>query len=424
MLEYALPVAASVFFTLFLRRLDKSNVNLKKIKAIAERAERELAELTLKKKEELKDATIRFDSLLINADKYLGALTEKLEQAKADLTSVESTRQNLRVMDSELQSLDNTTRSVKDQLKFINDSLDKIDQQQKKIKKLQDHVKQVDDEAANMIDAFQAALKDKSGEILQVLEKKFEEITNETLRMQGELRDDLMARHVDLKGEVEHSYEQLEIDLKKSAQDLTANIESRIQTQIQAVTDLQERIFSAEKNLEVTVPDMIRDIKNDLLRDMHEQAQKLETLKLALGGTEDTMRKKLQAFREELEQQRSLLFHEIATEAERIRDQISNLDLDALAKKDEIIKSARGEAQKIQKNIEEFNDQYSRARETLFQEASRRENELSVKLDEIEALNKSISGHLATSRSRGLEEMQNELQKALGRNQNRIARTV
>ncbi len=413
MLEYALPVAASLFFTLFLRRLDKSNVNLKKIKAIAERAERELAELTLKKKEELKDATVRFDSLLINADKYLGMLHEKLEQAKADLTSVESTRQNLRVMDSELQSLDNTTRSVKDQLKFINDSLDKIDQQQKKIKKLQEHVKQVDDEAANMIDAFQAALKDKSGEILAVLEKKFEEITNETLRMQGELRDDLMARHVDLKAEVEHSYEQLEIDLKKSAQDLTLNIEQRIQTQIQAVTDLQERIFSAEKNLEVTIPDMIRDIKNDLLRDMHEQAQKLETLKLTLNGTEDTMRKKLQAFREELEQQRSLLFHEIAAEAERIREQISNLDLDALAKKDEIIKSARSEAQKIQKNIEEFNDQYSRARETLFQEAARRESELARRLDEIEDLSKGISAQLAQNRSRSLEEMQNELQKAL-----------
>lgn len=413
MLEYALPVAASVFFTLFLRRLDKSNVNLKKIKAIAERAERELGDLTLKKKEELKDATIRFDSILINADKYLGALTEKLEQAKTDLTSVENTRQNLRVMDAELQSLDNTTRSVKDQLKFINDSLDKIDQQQKRIKKLQDHVKQVDDEAANMIDAFQAALKDKSGEILAVLEKKFEEITNETLKMQGDLRDDLMARHVDLKGEVEASYEQLEVELKKSAQDLTLNIEARIQTQIQAVGDLQERIFSAEKNLEVTVPDMIRDIKNDIIRDMQDQAQKLETLKLSLSGTEDTMRKKLQAFREELEQQRSLLFHEIATEAERIRDQISNLDLDALAKKDEIIKSARGEAQKIQKNIEEFNDQYSRARETLFQEASRRESDLANKLDEIEELNKNISQHLATSRSRGLEEMQNELQKAL-----------
>lgn len=414
MLEYALPVAASVFFTLFLRRLDKSNVNLKKIKAIAERAERELGDLTLKKKEELKDATIRFDSLLINADKYLGALGEKLEQAKADLSSVENTRQNLRVMDSELQSLDNTTRSVKDQLKFINESLDKIDQQQKRIKKLQDHVKQVDDEAANMIDAFQAALKDKSGEILGVLEKKFEEITNETLRMQGELRDDLLARHTDLKGEVESSYAELENDLKKSAQDLTQNIESRIQTQIQAVTDLQERIFSAEKNLEVTVPDMIREIKNDLMRDMQEQAQKLETLKLSLSGVDDSMRKKLQAFREELEQQRSLLFHEIATEAERIRDQISNLDLDALAKKDEIIKSARSEAQKIQKNIEEFNDQYNRARETLFQESARRESELSLKLDEIEDLNKSINAHLATSRSRGLEEMQDHLQKALG----------
>ncbi|MBS0619613.1 MAG: hypothetical protein JSR44_15620 [Spirochaetes bacterium] len=413
MLEYALPVAASVFLTLFLRRLDKSNVNLKKVKAIAERAERELAELTLKKKEELKDATIRFDSMLINADKYLAALGEKLEQARADLTSVESTRQNLRVMDGELQSLDSTTRSVKDQLKYINDSLDKIDKQQKQIKKLQEHVKQVDDEAANMIDAFQAALKDKSGEILGVLEKKFEEVTKEMLHVQGELREDLMARHSDLKGEVEHHYEQLEVDLKKSAQDLTQSIESRVQVQIQAVQELQERIFSAEKNLEITVPDMIRDIKTELLRDMHEQAQKLETLKLTLGGTEDTMRKKLQAFREELEQQRSLLFHEIAAEAERIRDQISNLDLDALAKKDEIIKSARSEAQRIQKNIDEFNDQYARARDTLFQEASHREKELSGKLDEIEELNKNIGAHLAQSRARGLQEMQSELDKAL-----------
>ncbi|HRP69215.1 MAG TPA: hypothetical protein PLY93_06765 [Turneriella sp.] len=413
MLEYALPVAAAVLVTLFLRRLDKSNVNLKKIKAIAERAERELAELTLKKKEELKDATIRFDSILINADKYLSALTEKLEQAKSDLTSVENTRQNLRVMDSELQSLDNTTRSVKDQLKFINESLDKIDQQQKRIKKLQDHVKQVDDEAAHMIDAFQAALKDKSSEILGVLEKKFEEVTSETLKVQSELRDDLMARHVDLKAEIEAGYEQLEGDLKKSAQDLTLNIENRIQAQIQAVSELQERIFSAEKNLEVTVPDMIRDIKDDILRDMQDQAQKLETLKLNFSGTEDTMRKKLQAFREELDQQRSILFHEIAAEAERIRDQVSSIDLDTLAKKDEIIKSARGEAQKIQKNIDDFNDQYTRARETLFQEASRREKELSQKLDEIEDLNKAIGVQLQNGRSKGLDEIQNELQKSL-----------
>ena len=68
MLEYALPVAASVFFTLFLRRLDKSNVNLKKIKAIAERAERELGDLTLKKKEELKDAKNRVSF-------YIGTIT-------------------------------------------------------------------------------------------------------------------------------------------------------------------------------------------------------------------------------------------------------------------------------------------------------------------------------------------------------------
>ncbi len=414
MLEYALPIAASVFVILLLRRLDRSNVNLKKIKGVAERAEKELAELTLVKKEELKDATIRFDSLLLNAEKYLFSIGEKLEQAKTDLVSVETTRQNLRVMDGELQSLDNTTRSVKDQLKFINESLDKIDQQQKKIKKLQDLVKQVDDEAANMIDGFQNALKDKSTEILSALEKKFESITQETLHIQSELRDDLLARHTDLKHEVEVSYEQLERDLKQSAQDLTQNIENRIQAQIQAVTDLQERIFSTEKNLEVTVPEMIRDIKNDLLRDMQDQAQKLETLKIALGGTEDTLRKKLQVFREELDQQRGLLFTEIAGEAERIRSQIANLDLDALAKKDEIIKSARTEAQKIQKNIDEFNDQYSRARDTLFQEASRREAELSNKLDEVEDLSRSIHSQLAQGRSRGLEEIQVELQKSLG----------
>ncbi|MCB1145598.1 MAG: hypothetical protein KDK38_02255, partial [Leptospiraceae bacterium] len=134
MLELLMPFAASVVVTLLLRRLDRNNAHVNKIRKVVERGQKEMNELTRAKREELLDATTQFDLILVNADKYLDAMRRQLEETKSSLTNVEDRRNNLMQMDKDLQSLEDTTRNVKDQVRFINESLDKIDSQQKKLK--------------------------------------------------------------------------------------------------------------------------------------------------------------------------------------------------------------------------------------------------------------------------------------------------
>ena len=157
MLELAIPLAASVLITILLRRLDRSNVNMRKLKTIIERGQKELSEITLRKKEELNDATTQFDLVLVNADKYLNSLREELLTAQSSLAQVQESRSNLQQMDVELQSLEKTTKGVQDQIRYVNESRDRIDEQKKKVKKLQDHIGAVDEEAAKMITVFQKA---------------------------------------------------------------------------------------------------------------------------------------------------------------------------------------------------------------------------------------------------------------------------
>ncbi len=411
--ELAIPFVASVFITLILRRLDKSNLNMRKLKNLIERGQKELLELTLQKKEELQDATTQFDLLLVNSEKYLNSLKVELESARGSLNQVQESKNDLLQMDGELQSLENTTKSVKDQLRFVNESLDKIDTHQKKIKRLQDHIKTVDEDAARLIKLFQDALRDKSEEILGALEKKFEDITTETGEYHNTLREQLLQKHDTLTSHVNESYRDLETSLKDSARELSLYLEERIETQMTQVDELQEKIRSNEQSLNVTIPAMILDIKNDLKGDLEKESERLEMLQNAFVEAETNFRKKIEAFRDEIENQRAMLFQDLFGEAEKIRNQIQTLDLETLAKKDEIIMATRNEAGKIQDQIENFNDLFVQAKESLYKEAETREAEVIEQIDALRAESERILESVDSANAQSERRIQQSINGAL-----------
>ena len=63
MLEFFLPFLASVLITLLLRQMDKSNLNLRKLKNFMERGQKELQEIARTKKEELKEYQTNYQNL-------------------------------------------------------------------------------------------------------------------------------------------------------------------------------------------------------------------------------------------------------------------------------------------------------------------------------------------------------------------------
>ena len=73
MLEFLWPFLASVAVTLLLRQMDKSNLNLENLKTLWSAAKKNSGNYK-EKKEELKDATTRFDMLLIQSEQQVKLL--------------------------------------------------------------------------------------------------------------------------------------------------------------------------------------------------------------------------------------------------------------------------------------------------------------------------------------------------------------
>ena len=413
MLELLMPFAASVVVTLLLRRLDRNNAHVNKIRKVVERGQKEMNELTRAKREELLDATTQFDLILVNADKYLDAMRRQLEETKSSLTNVEDRRNNLMQMDKDLQSLEDTTRNVKDQVRFINESLDKIDSQQKKLKKLQEHVNHIDSEAARLVDAFQGALRERSEEIIQNLEKKLIEIGTEVAVFQDDLKKEASVRSKALSEQIRADYEELEQQLKDSAHHMSADIEAKFGHQISVLNDLQRRIDQCEDSLSLAIPEKIRDIKDDLVEDLKKQQKLIEEMGGQITNIENGMRKRALELTEDMSKQKEMLYHELKNEADSLRSEIKNLDFETLAKRDEIIRAARDESLKVKSAIDGFHTIYEDASAKLYKEAETREKWLMGRLNEIqkesEAIVKSAESKVASLEVR-FEDLNNHLE--------------
>ena len=194
MLELLLPFLASVLITLLLRQMDKSNLNLRKLKNFMERGQKELQEIARTKKEELKDARTRFDMLLMQSDQQVKLLLDHSDESEKRLSSVESGLNSLKEVGSEIQQLENITFSVKDQVHLIHHSLNRLGEESKRLKRLEVDINRLNHKSDQQLNRFQDAITQKSNEVFSKVEQKLEEIARDATDFQNQLREELMIK--------------------------------------------------------------------------------------------------------------------------------------------------------------------------------------------------------------------------------------
>lgn len=376
MLELSLPFLASVVVTILLRRMDKSNVNLRKLKTLIERGQKELVEIAQRKKEELQDTGAQLDLMLINSQKHLTSLKEELETLRTSMSDVQESRSNLLQMDGELQSLEATTSTVKDQLKYINESLGKIDYHQKKIKNLQDYIKSVDKDAARMVKTFQESLDERFEEAARLMDTRFEKVSGESGEYQNKLRDELLERHSILANKVNENYRELETSLRESARGATSALEKEVHSRFSSLDELDHKMQEQEKTLKTGIPRLIEELKERFSQNLAGNNSELSEIKERFVQIEGEIHKKIELFYHELENKRSAQLAGFEQHVGEIREQIQGLDLDAVAKKDDIIRSVKEEALRIRSSTESFHDTYNSARENILEFVEAKESDL------------------------------------------------
>jgi chromosome segregation ATPase len=413
MLELLLPFLASVLITLLLRQMDKSNLNLRKLKNFMERGQKELQEIASAKKEELKDATTRFDMLLMQSDQQVKLLLDHSDESEKRLSSVESGLNSLKEVGSEIQQLENITFSVKDQVHLIHHSLNRLGEESKRLKRLEVDINRLNHKSDQQLNRFQDAITQKSNEVFSKVEQKLEEIARDATDFQNQLREELMIKQEKLGLATEDNYSELESNLKQSSAQLAEDLISQHQSLSNDRESLKQAISKIRDELTVDLPKSMERIRQEQRENSAVIQEELSTTKKSIQEEAHNMDARLKQVFEEIDDQRTNLMQELLADSERLHQEFDQINLDSLEKKDEIVQAARVEARKVQSNIEKFQELYANARETLFHEATRREGELLERMNELETSSDNLIEKLNETKHQHLIEIQDSIQDSL-----------
>ena len=383
--ELGLPFLGSLIVIWLLRRLDKSNINLKKFKGILERGEKQLSDVVLHKTEELKDATTEFEILQINTKKQLTNFRDEVGKAENTVTEIEARRAHFGEMGKDLSELESTTQSVKGQLSYISDFLDKIDHHYKRVQKLEERIAQADSKTSTILKLFQHSIDEKSTEHLISVESKVQDILNKVDYYEGEVKEEMDARQAKLAKNIQYKYTLLENSLRKSGQELSSDIESKFNHNLSLCTSIEERIGVIENQITTSIPRMLQELKDNA--DFHsvDNQARINKLLTIIQVTEENFQKNIQTFRDNIEEQKQEVSQAFLGEVDNLRDQVRQLDFETISKKDEIVQITRKEASKIAGQIEEFKEFHFKAKDEYAYKINHEKNKIENSLTKIYA---------------------------------------
>ncbi len=365
MVEMLIPFAGAVFVTLLLRRLDKSNVNLRKLRTLIDRGISDMEEISARKKEELNDATVKFDFIRIETDKYFSHIGAQLGSARESAENIEKTRQNLLGMDDELSRIEKNTASVKDQLKFIHESLGKIAQYEKKIKTLFKSVQNLDEDAAKSLQFFQESLQDQSRVIQSEMEEKISALSGELAGEKSRLSRELRSYQEELKKAIDQDFENLSKSLEEDSIRWTESVDDKIKSLGFSLDKLESRTRDMDDLLETRLPVKINEIKASIHENLQVEQDKLEDVQNKIEDMEKQLKSRSEAVIREFDQKRNSIFERLKEDASAIKTMVDQLDFETSSKKDKILREAREEISRVHEVIQNFEVVYSGQKENL-----------------------------------------------------------
>ena len=383
MIESLFPFFGSIFIMLLFRRFDRNNVNMKKIKRLIELGEKELNHIVLLKKEELKDKTAEFKLLTFDLDKYIQKLKVESSETKQSLQEIQQGKQHFKEIQSDLDALEKVTQSVQSQLIYIKDSLHKVDAHHKKVKKLETRLDTVDEQANRMLNSFKEAIENKAIEAKNVLEDRFKYFATHFESYQKQIKEETIQRTELLDNEIQNKFQEMGVALKNQSEKVHQEICTHLQSSHDKIYSINEQTENLKSQLEVNLPKVLLEFKNEISVKADESSRKLDLLNTEIIHIDNLYKNKYNTLTQDLELQKTSLFDNLKETASKIRDDIQRLDLDAMSKKDELLSALRKEASTVEEKLERFNFVYEESKEKLIEDATNYYQEITDKINNL-----------------------------------------
>lgn len=323
----------SIAFSLLLRKLDRTSFRLSQIKRMGDMQAGELDKVAGEQVQAIKDATLEFELMLRQSRQLQGEIKTGLDVYQQKIDELQTDREVIENISEQLADISGSAQSVGVQVERLDLGLQRLALAQKEMGEIQDGL----DGLKERVDA--------GGRDAEALLDQ----TIERLVAEAEHRTEELVR------QVRSSFEVLQQDGQ--------NIVEKIGEGARETDMLNERISSLSGRLE--------------------EKWMLETSRIdeKFAGFERKMEDRVRGMEQGLASIRSTAVESLQNEVTRIRTDLDNFNLEAIAKRDEILNESKRMLEGMGDQIDHFQEKSLAAENKLLRLAEEQKSHLREKLE-------------------------------------------
>ena len=303
------------------RKIDEVNIKRSNFSRYSDQALANFKQTVAAEQKKFQDATIEMDILIKKHDSLTTNISVAMNEIENRLNGLNAERDNLKRVEDNILFISSSAKDVKNQIEYIAESKKDFSNISEQVLDLQQQIADVRSESGSLIINFNNKIRERS----------------------KELNDDFSSainRHTNVFAEQADQINELKVTL--------TNIEGTVFGDIKEKSDqLREDVSLSVAKFEARRNGIMDKIDNDIEK-IYDRLRKAES-------TVDTSTANLiETFR---------------IEVSNAREEIDNIDLHALTKKDDLIRQIRNEYQtyssQTESMVEKFRDEYTAAEQRL-----------------------------------------------------------
>ncbi|MBE7438252.1 MAG: hypothetical protein HS115_07315 [Spirochaetales bacterium] len=331
-----LSLLSSILFSLLLRRFDRSSLRMAQIKRMGEIYVTQLKEATQKNVQEIKDAALEFELLVRQSKQTQNELSATLKSYQEKVAELENDQRLISEISAEIAQISAGAQSVGLQVERLDLGLERLQLAQKEIQEVQN---QMDDLTARL------SLQEKDAQI-----KLGNAVAGLVKQAQADT-DALVAR-------VQSSYEILQNDgqtIINKVAEASTDVDLVLDRIAQFNQRLDDKWLAAENIVEHRFSNFERKIQ-----------ERTASMEAGLASIRNTAVEALQS------------------EISRIRADLEHFNLDAIAKRDDIINQSKKMLTGMDDQIQRFQEKYLSAENRLNEFVEEQKRQLMDRIDQSE----------------------------------------
>lgn len=388
---------ASSTFTILLRRLDKSNLSLKKIHSFLHKTERDVENLVSEKRDHLTDILAKYEVLQMEGNKYLDAIQTSVTAVEERLFQVENQRENLNSLELTLKDFDEKGEKLVGQLRYINDSTVTIERQKRKVDQLFEQNKKIEsvlkDNFTEIESNMNTYIKEQLSEFTKEITQFKEHIKRKYTNQERVITENLSLLDVSLQAKLSQMQDSVQEKVTGFSREVDFEIQKKRSTLYQFDAEIQRVFDSSFSTIEEQVHEKEKELKkleSSIVDNLKGFQTRLDTSFNIKEGDIQLLKKELQEGIEVLKIEYEQKIQDEHKELERVQE---NLHGDYEQKKEEQFRL-----------LEEFET-------TLKQKSSLYFQEFKQNLEEPKLLIKKLQSEIEEQVTTLIEQLQSTIQK-------------